>query len=101
MYSRKRLDWFLAPQPPFDLWMAIERKAWRPRRTQPPLRLVHMSEKSLRDGVEKHVVDGVPVHVFSAARTVADCFKFRSKIGSDVAVEALRAFRRHYLEALG
>ncbi len=79
---------------PFEVWLAIDRKAWRPRRDHPPLRLIYLSSAALREGVEGHDVDGVTVRVFSAARTVADCFKFRNKIGTDVAVEALRDYRR-------
>lgn len=84
----------LTTQNPFEVWMAIDRKAWRPRLDHPPLRLVHLSGPALREGVEEHDVGGVAVRVFSAAKTVADCFKFRNKIGADVAVEALRDYRR-------
>ncbi len=84
----------LTTQNPFEVWMAIDRKAWRPRLEHPPLRLVHLSGPALREGVEEHDVGGVAVRVFSAAKTVADCFKFRNKIGADVAVEALRDYRR-------
>jgi len=78
---------------PFEVWLAIERKAWRPEVEHPPLRFIYLSGRSLSEGVEEHLVDGVPVRVFCAARTVADCFKFRNKVGIDVAVEALRAYR--------
>jgi len=84
----------LTTQNPFEVWLAIDRKAWRPRAAHPPLRLVYLSGAALREGVEEHDVAGVPVRVFSAAKTVADCFKFRNKIGTDVAVEALREYRR-------
>ena len=84
----------LTTQNPHEVWMAIDRKAWRPKPGSPRLRLVYLSRSSLNAGVETHVVGGVPVKVFSAARTVADCFKFRNKIGIDVAVEALRDFSR-------
>jgi predicted transcriptional regulator of viral defense system len=83
----------LTTQNPFEVWLAVDRKAWRPRLEHPPLRLVYLSGTSFREGVEVHDVERVPVRVFSAAKTVADCFKFRHKIGTDVAVEALRAFR--------
>lgn len=86
----------LTTQNPFEVWMAIERKAWRPRVEHPPLRLVYLSGPAFVEGVEEHVVDGVPVRVFSAAKTVADCFKFRNRIGSDVAVQALRDYRRKH-----
>ena len=75
---------------PFEVWLAIDRKAWRPSRDHPPLRLIYLSNSALREGIEGHDVEGVTVRVFSAAKTVADCFKFRNKIGTDVAVEALR-----------
>jgi predicted transcriptional regulator of viral defense system len=84
----------LTTQNPFEVWMAIDRKAWRPRVEHPPLRLVYLSGVALKEGVEDHDVGGVTVRVFSAAKTVADCFKFRNKIGTDVAIEALRDFRR-------
>lgn len=84
----------LTTQNPFEVWMAIDRKAWRSTVEHPPLRLIYLSGPTLRAGVEEHRVDGVPIKVFSAAKTVADCFKFRNKIGVDVAIEALRDYRR-------
>ena len=84
----------LTTQNPFEVWMAIDRKAWRPKPGSVRLRLVYLSGPSLGAGVEAHVVGGVPVKVFSAARTVADCFKLGNKIGIHVAVEALREFSR-------
>ena len=83
----------LGTQNPFEVWLAIDRKAWRPRVEHPPLRLVYLSGASFEEGVEVHDVGGGPVRVYCAAKTVADCFKFRHKIGTDVAVEALRSFR--------
>jgi predicted transcriptional regulator of viral defense system len=83
----------LTTQNPFEVWLAIDRKAWRPQVDHPPLRFVYLSGLSLSEGVQRHPVDGVPVRVYSAAKTVADCFKFRNKLGTDVAVEALRAYR--------
>ncbi|MGH7151936.1 MAG: type IV toxin-antitoxin system AbiEi family antitoxin domain-containing protein [Planctomycetota bacterium] len=90
----------LTTQNPFEVWLAIDRKAWRPRAKHPPLRFVYLSGAALRDGVEEHDVGGVAVRVFGAAKTVADCFKFRNKIGTDVAVEALRAYRRAHPKKL-
>lgn len=84
----------LTTQNPFEVWLAIHRKAWRPEVDHPPLRLVHLSGTSFSAGVEQHDICGVQVPVFGAAKTVADCFKFRNKIGIDVAVEALRDYRR-------
>jgi predicted transcriptional regulator of viral defense system len=90
----------LTTQNPFEVWLAIDRKAWRPRIEHPPLRLVYLSGASLREGVEEHDVGGVKIRVFSAAKTVTDCFKFRNKIGTDVAVEALRDYRRKHPKEL-
>lgn len=90
----------LTTQNPFEVWLAIHRKAWRPRIEHPPLRLVYLSRSALDEGVEEHEVDGTPVRVFSAAKTVADCFKFRNRIGTDVAVEALREYRRLHPKGL-
>ena len=84
----------LTTQNPFEVWMAIDHKAWRPRVAHPPLRLFYLSGPPLTAGVEEHEIAGVKVRVFSAAKTVADCFKFRNKIGIDVALEALREYRR-------
>jgi len=86
----------LTTQNPFEVWMAIDGKAWRPQVEHPPLRLIYLSGPSLIEGVEHHKVDRVSIRVFSAAKTVADCFKFRNKIGIDVAVEALRDYRRRH-----
>lgn len=77
-------------QLPYEVWMAIQKKAWPPRVRHPPLRLVHFSGTAWSFGLEQHVIEGVSVRVYSLAKTVADCFKYRNKIGLDVAVEALR-----------
>lgn len=84
----------LTTQDPHEVWLAIERKAWRPRARGVRMRIVYLSGPAHRAGVESHDIGGVPVRVFSAAKTVADCFKFRNKIGLDVAIEALRDFTR-------
>ncbi len=80
----------LTTQSPHEVWMAIGEKAWRPRMDYPPLRIVRFSSEALETGVEAHRIEGVVVHVFTPAKTVADCFKYRNKIGLDVAIEALR-----------
>lgn len=80
----------LTTQAPFEVWMAIGQKAWRPRVEYPPLRVVRFSGAALREGIEEHVIEGVRVPVYSPAKTVADCFRYRNKIGLDVAIEALR-----------
>lgn len=80
----------IGTQAPFEVWMAIPQNAQTPRVTQPALRIVRMSGAALTDGVQHQYIDGVNVPVFTAEKTVADCFKFRNKIGVDVALEALR-----------
>lgn len=80
----------LTTQSPFEVWLAIENKAVKPKLDYPPLRIVRFSGAALTEGIEEHVVDGVTVRVTSVAKTVVDCFKYRNKIGLDVALEALR-----------
>jgi predicted transcriptional regulator of viral defense system len=80
----------LTTQSPFEVWLAIPNKPRSPKMDYPPLRIVRFSGAALTRGIEDHVIDGVPVRVTSVARTVADCFKFRNKIGLDVALEALQ-----------
>lgn len=73
-----------------DVWMALPAKAWRPRNPGLPLRFVYLSGPALETGIQHHTIHGVPLRVYSPAKTVADCFKFRNKVGLDVALEALR-----------
>lgn len=80
----------LTTQAPREVWLAIGEKAWRPRLTSPPLRIVRFADRALRAGVEVHKIGGVAVRIYSPAKTVVDCFKYRNKIGLDVALEALR-----------
>ena len=80
----------IGTQAPFEVWIAIPQHMVTPRLDQPAIRVVRMSDDALADGVERMDIDGVDVPVFSAARTVVDCFRFRNKIGLDVALEALR-----------
>ena len=80
----------IGTQNPADVWLAVDRKAQRPVVTGLPVRLVRFSGPALREGVEEHVIEGVTVQITSPAKTVADCFKYRNKIGLDVALEALR-----------
>lgn len=80
----------ISTQAPFEVWMAIGEKAWRPAGGAPPVRIVRFSGRALKDGIEEHTIDGVRVRIYGLAKTVADCFKYRNKIGLDVAIEALR-----------
>ena len=86
----------LTTQNPVEVWLAVDHKAWRPRPGYPPLRLVFLSSRTHALGAETHRISGVSVRVYSAARTVADCFKFRHKLGIDVALEALRDYRARH-----
>ena len=72
----------------------MDRKSRKPVVDWPPLRLVRFSGEALTFGVETHELEGVPVKMTSRQKTVADCFKYRNKIGLDVAIEALREYLR-------
>ena len=80
----------MTTQNPHQVWLAIDRKSWRPEISYPPVRFITMSSESLQAGVEVYSIEGVPIKVFSPAKTVVDCFKYRNKVGLDVALEALR-----------
>jgi predicted transcriptional regulator of viral defense system len=80
----------ITTQNPASVWIALPKGARKPALDSPSLRIVRLSGLSLTKGIENHQVDGVPVRVYSAAKTVADCFKFRNKIGLDIAIEALK-----------
>jgi predicted transcriptional regulator of viral defense system len=72
------------------VWIAIENKKWEPTFDYPPLGIVRLTGRAFSFGVEVHEVNRITVKIYSPAKTVADCFKFRNKIGLDVAMEALR-----------
>lgn len=80
----------IGTQLPFEVWIAIANKDHPPRIDYPPLRTVRFSAASLDYGVQVTEAEGVPLRVTTPAKTVADCFKFRNKVGLDVALEALR-----------
>ena len=82
----------LTTQAPFEVWLAIDGRARAPKVDYPPLHVVWMSGKARSEGVEEHRIEGVPVQIYSAPKTVADCFKFRNTVGLDVAIEALRDY---------
>lgn len=77
-------------QAPFEVWIAIDNKARAPAPQETPLRIVRFSGEALTSGIETHMIDGIPTQVYCLAKTVADCFKYRNKIGLDVAIEALK-----------
>jgi len=80
----------IGTQAPHEVWIAIDRKARKPVRLPTRVRFVRFSGRMLTYGIESRILLGVPVRITSPARTVVDCFRYRSKIGLDVAVEALR-----------
>jgi predicted transcriptional regulator of viral defense system len=80
----------IGTQAPHEVWLAIPHHMVAPRMDQPRLRIVRMSGSALEQGIEHRTIDGVSVAVFNPAKTVVDCFKYRNKIGLDVALEALR-----------
>lgn len=80
----------LTTQAPFEVWVAVDNKARAPQFDYPPLRVARFSGPALTKGVALHDIEGVSVKVTCVAKTIADCFKFRNKIGLDVALEALK-----------
>ena len=86
----------LTTQAPAEVWIALAEKARKPKLDHPRLRVARFSGPALTEGIETHRLENVEVRVYSAAKTVADCFKYRNKVGVDVAVEALRDFSRRH-----
>jgi predicted transcriptional regulator of viral defense system len=87
----------LTTQSPHEIWIALERSSWKPKIDHIALRFTRFSGPAFDEGQDHHVIDGVPIKITSPAKTVADCFKYRNKIGLDVAMEALREARRKRL----
>jgi len=86
----------LTTQAPAEVWIALSERARRPKVVNARLRVARFSGGALTEGIEIHRREGVQVRVYSPAKTVADCFKYRNKVGIDVAVEALRDFSRRH-----
>lgn len=80
----------LTDQLPRQIWLAIGRKDWAPKPDGPAMRIVRFTESLLNESVETHVIEGVPVKVFGIAKTIADCFRYRNKIGLSIAMEGLQ-----------
>jgi predicted transcriptional regulator of viral defense system len=80
----------IGTQVPSEVWIAVDRRARRPALAYPPLRVMRYSGAALTEGIEAHRLEGQTVRVYNVAKTIADCFKYRNKIGVDVALEALR-----------
>jgi predicted transcriptional regulator of viral defense system len=80
----------LTTENPFEVWIALKRGTWTPRAGYPPIRVVRFSGQSFDFGVAEYSVEGGNIRVYTPAKTVADCFKFKSKVGTDLAIQALR-----------
>ncbi len=80
----------IGTQAPREVWIAIAQRAARPRARLSRTRIVRFSGKALIEGIDEYTIEGVQVRIYDPAKTVADCFKYRNKIGLDVALEALR-----------
>ena len=79
---------------PHEIYLALPRGAEPPRLDYPPLRIFWFSGPAFEEGVEHHDVDGIPMKVYNPEKTLADCFKYRNKIGLDVVLEALKFYRQ-------
>lgn len=77
-------------QLPHEVWLMLKQRSWIPKDGSQQLRIFTMTDTPFNYGIEKHNLDGITVNVYSPAKTIADCFKFRNKIGLEVALEALR-----------
>jgi predicted transcriptional regulator of viral defense system len=77
-------------QNPFEVWIAVPRGSRHPKLGSPPLRVTTLSGAAYSEGIEEHMIEGISVHIYGVAKTIVDCFRFRQKIGLDVALEALR-----------
>lgn len=80
----------LTTQNPFEVWLAVDRNSAVPKISSVQTRIFRMTGSAFSEGIEEYKVEGGTIRVYSPAKTVADCFKYRNKIGLDVAIEALR-----------
>ena len=83
----------ITTQIPHAIAIALPKGAETPRLLYPPLSVHRFSKEALKEGVEEHRINGVTVKVFNSEKTLADCFKFRNKIGLDIVLEALKLYR--------
>lgn len=82
----------LTTQIPHQVHIALPRNVKTPKLGYPPIKAFHFSEASYKSGIEEHNLDGVPVKIYSKEKTIADCFKFREKVGVNIAIEALKDY---------
>ncbi len=89
----------IGTQVPSRVWIALDRRARKPALEWPPMRVVRFGREALTEGVETHTIEGVAVKIYSMTKTLADLFKYRNKLGLDVALEALKeVWRRGHLD---
>ncbi len=84
----------LTTQIPHKVYMALPTDVKKPRIDYPPIEVIWLSEKTYSSGMEEHTIEGVKVRIYNREKTVADCFRFRNKIGQDIALEALKDYLR-------
>jgi len=82
----------LTTQMPHQIWIAIDRKARKPKIAYPPVRVFHFSGASFAEGVETHSIMKQKVQIYSGAKTVIDCFRWKNEVGLDVAIEAAKDY---------
>ena len=83
----------ITTQIPHEVFIAVSRYSRMHHLNHPPLRVYKFSNNSFQSGIEKHQIDGVPVRIYSPEKTLADCFKYRNKIGMDIVLEALKLYK--------
>ena len=83
----------ITTQIPRTVSIALKKGAATPRLSYPPISSHRFSDEALQAGVERHTIDGVPVNIYSAEKTLAECFKFRNKLGMDIVLEALKLYK--------
>ena len=83
----------ITTQIPHEVYLALKRGTEPPRLDYPPIHAFWFTGKAFTEGIETHMVDNVPVRIYSPEKTLADCFKYRNKIGLDTAIEALKLYK--------
>ena len=83
----------LTTQIPHTIWIAVKRDASRPRINCPPISIHQFSAQSFSSGIDKHIIDKIPVKIYNPEKTIVDCFKFRNKIGMNIVLEALAFYK--------
>ena len=80
----------IGTQNPSEIWMAIPRKTRHPKIDNSPVKIVQFSGEGYRNGIETHIIENNEIQIYNIPKTIADCFKYRNKLGIDVAIEALK-----------